>query len=171
MFHISPAQGADLPEIDALLDSGFGPARHNRTAYRLRDGAMPDPALSFVARDGDTLVGSIQCWPIRLCAADGRRLPMVLLGPVVAHAARRGEGIASVLIEAALAGVDNGCGLPVLLIGDEPFYGRFGFGVAGTRQWIMPGPVDRARLLLRWAGAALPALGWIEGKDGLRRAA
>jgi predicted N-acetyltransferase YhbS len=166
-----PAQAFDLPEIDALLDAGFGPARHNRTAYRLRDGATPDPKLSFVARDGATLVGSVQCWPIRLRAADGRAVPMVLLGPVVTDAAQRGQGIASALIEAALAAVDTGCGHPVLLIGDEPFYARFGFCPAGTSQWIMPGPVDRARLLLRWSGAPLPALGWIEGKDGLRRAA
>lgn len=171
MFQILPAQGVDLPEIDALLDAGFGPARHNRTAYRLRDGATPDPALSFVARDGAALVGSVQCWSIRLRAADGRMLPMVLLGPVVTDAGRRGEGVASALIVAALAAVDAGCSLPVLLIGDEPFYARFGFGVAGTGQWIMPGPVDRARLLLRWSGAPLPAVGWIEGKDGLRRAA
>jgi predicted N-acetyltransferase YhbS len=171
MFQILPSQGFDLPEIDVLLDAAFGPARRNRTAYRLRDGAAPDPALSFIARDGAAMVGSVQCWPIRLRAADGRMLPMVLLGPVVTDAARRGEGIASALIETALAVVDGGCKLPVLLIGDAPFYDRFGFCAAATGGWIMPGPVDRARLLLRWTGAPLPLVGWVEGKDGLRRAA
>lgn len=171
MFQILPAQGCDLPEIDALLDAGFGPARHNRTAYRLRDGATPDPKLSFVARDGAALAGSVQCWPIRLRAGDGRLLPMVLLGPIATDAARRGEGIASALIEAALGAVDADRQVPVLLIGDDPFYGRFGFAAAATQRWVMPGPVDRARLLLRWSGAPLPAVGCVEGKDGLRRAA
>lgn len=171
MLTISPALAADLPEIETLLDAGFGPARRNRTAYRLRDGAIPDAALSFTARDGETLVGSIQCWPIRLRGADGRLQPLVLLGPVVTAAGRRGEGIGSSLIEAALAAADGGDPVPVLLVGDEPFYGRFGFAARPTAGWIMPGPVDQARLLLRWAGAPLPVAGWVEGKDGLRRAA
>ena len=171
MFQIFSAQGSDLPEIDALLDAGFGPARHNRTAYRLRDGATPDPKLSFVARDGAALVGSVQCWPIRLRCGDGRMLPMVLLGPIATDAARRGEGIASALIEATVTAIDTHRKAPVLLIGDELFYGRFGFAAKATQRWIMPGPVDRARLLLRWSGAPLPVAGWIERKDGLRRAA
>lgn len=167
---ITAAQATDLPEIELLLDAGFGPARHNRTAYRLRDGAVADPALSFIARDGEALVGSIQCWPIQLRGIDGRRLPIVLLGPVVTAAARRGEGIASRLIDAALAAIDANP-LPVLLIGDAAFYGRFGFSSAATGGWRLPGPVDQARLLLRWSGATLPASGWVEAEDRVRRAA
>jgi predicted N-acetyltransferase YhbS len=170
MFQIMPAQAADLPEIELLLDQGFGPARHNRTAYRLRDAAVPDPLLSFVARDAGELIGSVQCWPIRLRSGDGRMRPMRLLGPVVTLASRRGEGIASALVNAALAAVDR-APVPVLLIGDEPFYGRFGFEAAPTAGWVMPGPVERARLLLRWTGLPLPETGWVEGKDGLRAAA
>ena len=170
MSQIFPAQAADLPDIDLLLDEGFGPARHNRTAYRLRVGATPDPRLSFVARDAGLLVGSVQCWPIRLRCGDGRLLPLRLLGPVVTLASRRGEGIASALVSAALDAIDA-APQPVLLIGDAPFYGRFGFSATGTAGWVMPGPVEPARLLLRWAGPALPAAGWVEGKDGLRAAA
>lgn len=171
MFHIMPAHGADLPEIEVLLDQGFGPARHNRTAYRLREGAVADPRLSFVARDGDRLVGSVQCWAIRLRAGDGGLTPLVLVGPVVTDTAWQGRGIASTLIEAALAALDGTAPAPALLIGDAPFYGRFGFDAAATAGWIMPGPVERARLLLRWSGAPLPQIGWVEGKDGLRQAA
>jgi predicted N-acetyltransferase YhbS len=171
MFQISPAQAADLPEIDLLLDAGFGPARHNRTAYRLRDGATPDPRMSFVARDGAVLVGSVQCWRIRLRTRDGVLIPLVLVGPVVTAAAHRGQGIATALIESALSALDGDGPLPALLIGDAPFYGRFGFDAAATGGWVMPGPVEAARLLLRWSGAPLPAAGWVEGKDGLRRAA
>jgi predicted N-acetyltransferase YhbS len=171
MFQIMPAQAADLPEIELLLDDGFGPARRNRTAYRLRDGATPDPRLSLVARDGKALVGSIQCWPIRLCSSDGMVTPMVLVGPVVTAAAQRGQGIATALIETALSTLDAVSPLPALLVGDAPFYGRFGFDAAATAGWIMPGPVEAARLLLRWSGRPLPPTGRVEGKDGLRRAA
>ena len=143
MFDLLPATPADLPEIELLLDAGFGPARHYRAAYRLRDDAVPDPGLSFVARAGAALVGSIQCWPIRLRAADGRLHPMTLLGPVASAASRRSEGIGSALVVAALIAADN----------------------------LSERPVDPARLLLRWSGAALPTMGWVEGKNGLRRAA
>ena len=171
MFQIFTAVAADLPEIEMLLDAGFGSARRNRSAYRLRDGAAPDLALSFTARDGDTVVGSIQCWPIRLRGTDGRIQPLILLGPVATSAERRGEGIASALIEAALVAVDKAGPTPVFLVGDEPFYGRFGFSMQPAAGWIMPGPVDQARLLVRWTGPALPRAGWVEGKDGLCRAA
>ena len=171
LIQIVPASFADLPEIDALLDAGFGPARRNRTAYRLRDAAAPIPALSFVARDGETLVGSVQCWPLQVRGVSGAALPLVLLGPVVTAADWQGQGIATRLMNAALAVADAQAAPPILLIGDEPFYGRFGFSAAATAGWQLPGPVDRARLLLRGDASALPALGWVEAGDKVRRAA
>ncbi len=171
MIHIAAAQVADLPEIDSLLDARFGPARRNRTAYRLRDGAAPDAALSFVARDGAALIGSVQCWPITLRGAAGSVQPLVLLGPVAVAAAREGQGLASALMRAALAAADALARPPVLLIGDAPFYGRFGFSADATAQWQLPGPVDRARLLLRGSAAGLPRLGWVEPALPARRAA
>jgi predicted N-acetyltransferase YhbS len=171
LIQIVPALAADLAEIDTLLDEGFGPARHNRTAYRLRDHSQPDPMLSFVARDHGKLVGSVQCWPIRLLVGLGTVLPMVLLGPVAVAADRRGEGIASALVEASLASVDAIGAVPILLIGDISYYCRFGFSAEPTAGWELPGPVDRDRLLLRWAGAALPKVGIVEPADASRRAA
>ncbi len=171
MIQIFPAQAADLPEVDTLLDARFGPARRNRTAYRLRDGVLPDPALSFVARDGGGLVGSVQCWPLQLRTAGGAILPLTLLGPVATAADRQGEGIATQLMQAALAAVDAVGAPPVLLIGDEPFYGRFGFSAAATGGWLLPGPVDRARLLLRGHMAGLPDIGWVEPAVTVRRVA
>lgn len=170
MIEIVAAKAADLPEIEALLDARFGPARRNRTAYRLRDAAAPDTALSFVARDGDRLVGSVQCWPLQLRGPGGAILPLTLLGPVASAADRQGEGIATRLMQAALAAVDAAARPPVLLIGDAPFYGRFGFSAAATAGWMLPGPVDRDRLLLRGAADALPAVAWVE-PAGVRRAA
>ncbi|WP_426165306.1 GNAT family N-acetyltransferase [Sandarakinorhabdus sp. DWP1-3-1] len=170
MIEIVTAQAADLPEIESLLDARFGPARRNRTAYRLREGVTADAALSFVARDGDRLVGSVQCWPLQLRSVAGAILPLTLLGPVACAADRQGEGIATRLMQAALRAVDAAARAPVLLIGDAPFYGRFGFSAAATAGWMLPGPVDRDRLLLRGLADALPAVAWVE-PAGVRRAA
>ena len=171
MLHICPATPADDPEITALLDAGFGPARHNRTAYRLREGVSSVSALSFVARDGDTLVGSLQCWPLQLHGIAGTPLPLVLLGPVATTAERQGEGIATRMMNAVLAAADATESPPMLLIGDAAFYGRFGFSAAVTGAWQLPGPVDRARLLLRGDALDLPRAGRVEVRIGVRRAA
>jgi len=170
LIQISPAQAVDMPAIESLLDARFGPARRNRTAYRLRDGASSDPGLSFVARDGDLLIGSLQCWAIALRPVAGALVPLTLLGPVVVAAEHEGRGVASALMRAALAAADAVAAPPILLIGDEPFYGRFGFSAAATAGWQLPGPVDRARLLLR-TDFALPRSGWVEPGRRVRRAA
>ncbi len=169
MFQITFARAADRPEIDALLDARFGPARRDRTAYRLRDGAAPLGNMSFVARNGGRLIGSVQCWPLGLPSLAGAMLPLTLLGPLVTASTHEGQGVGSALIGAALAAADAAA-TPLLLIGDEPFYGRFGFSAAATGGFVLPGPVDRARLLLR-GGADLPAIGWLGPRDGVRRAA
>lgn len=173
LIHISQAQAVGLPETETLLDAGFGPARHNRTAYRLRDAAAPDFALSFIARDAETgaLIGSVQCWPLQLRALNNVIVPLTLLGPVVTAAAYQGKGIATSLMNASLASIDAANCPPALLIGDASFYGRFGFSANATAGWIMPGPVDRERLLLRGIADALPALGWVEPSAAIRRVA
>jgi predicted N-acetyltransferase YhbS len=170
LIDIVAAQAVDLPEIDILLDARFGPARRKRTAYRLRDGMAALPALSFVARGGGVLVGSVQCWPIALSTTAGAMLPLTLLGPLVIAADREGRGIGSALMARVLEAADAVETPPLLLIGDEPYYGRFAFSATRTGEFILPGPVDRARLLLR-GGEDLPALGWLGPRDGVRRAA
>jgi predicted N-acetyltransferase YhbS len=129
------------------------------------------PALSFVARAEGQLVGSLQCWPLQLRGVGGSVLPLILLGPVVTAADWQGRGIASRLLGTALAVADAEAAPPVLLIGDAPFYGRFGFSAAATGGWQLPGPVDRARLLLRGDASAYPAVGWVEAPGLVRRAA
>jgi predicted N-acetyltransferase YhbS len=170
LIDIVAAQAVDLPEIDLLLDARFGPARRKRTAYRLREGMAAIPALSFVARDGGELVGSVQCWPVALSTTAGAMLPLTLLGPLVIAADREGQGIGSALMARVLEAANAADTSPMLLIGDEPYYGRFGFSAARTGGFVVPGPVDRARLLLR-GGEDLPALGWLGPRDGVRRAA
>ncbi|WP_156256677.1 GNAT family N-acetyltransferase [Sandarakinorhabdus oryzae] len=162
MIDIVPLGPQHQPAIESLLDERFGPARHNRTAYRLRERAELLGGFSFVAMDGDQLVGSLQCWPIRLKSVGGSRLPLVLLGPVAVAASREGQGIGSALMRASLAAIDAADSPPVLLIGDAPYYGRFGFSAVATRHWELPGPVDHARLLLRGPTTGLPRIAWVE---------
>ncbi|MFZ4381753.1 MAG: GNAT family N-acetyltransferase [Sandarakinorhabdus sp.] len=162
MIDIVPLAAEHHLAIEALLDQRFGPARHNRTAYRLRDGAYVLPEFSFVAMQGDRLVGNLQCWPVQVRGLSGSRSPLILLGPVAVAADREGQGIASALMRASLTAIDAAAAPPVLLIGDAPFYGRFGFAATATSHWQVPGPVDRNRLLLRGAAANLPRLAWVE---------
>lgn len=170
MFHIAPAAAADAAAIDQLLDDCFGPARRLRTAYRLRDGVQPLAPLSLVARDEAGLAGSIQLWPLQLVHG-GRTTALTLLGPLAVAPSRRLEGVGKALLTEALARADAIETPPIVLIGDEPYYGRFGFIAAPTRGWAVPGPVDRARLLVR-GGSALPITGQLApATERLREAA
>ncbi|WP_181159948.1 GNAT family N-acetyltransferase [Sandaracinobacter neustonicus] len=133
--------------VAELLDLCFGPARQKRTASLLRADAPRIERASFVAVDGDELVGSVECWELEWRHPMGVRR-IALLGPLVSHPGRRGERIGVRLMDLALAELDAQH-LPVMLIGDEPYYGRWGFSARHTGEWLLPGPVDRDRLLLR----------------------
>lgn len=162
MIQIVEAGASDFLAIEQLLDERFGLDRHDRTAYRLRDSVSPILSLSVVARNDEGLIGSAQCWPLRLRCTDGEFLSLVLLGPVVVARAHEGAGLGSALTRAALARADRFGFAPQLLIGDAAFYGRFGFVAGAGDQWHLPGPIDRARLLLRGDTSQFPKLGWLE---------
>lgn len=150
-----------LPErdaaVEALLDRAFGPGRHARTAYKVRGSAAPIRALGFVALDGDDLVGSIQCWPVRFVADGGGRWPLAMVGPVAVDPDRQQGGIGRRLMDAAIAAADaTGRGDALMLIGDPEYYARFfGFSAAATAHWRLPGPFEPRRLLAR--GDAVPS--------------
>ena len=148
--------------IESLLDAAFGTDRHGRTAYRLRSGVDWLPALSFAALADEQLVGSVQCWPVRLTGPAGDHTPLTLLGPVAVDPARQQGGIGQRLTRAALAAIQSRAAPPAMLIGDPGYYGRFGFIAAPTAGWDLPGPFERHRLLvLPTPGVALPALGYV----------
>ncbi|MGQ5701704.1 GNAT family N-acetyltransferase [Sandaracinobacteroides sp. A072] len=154
-MEILPRTAADPDELEQLLDLCFGPGRQRRTASLLRRGAPLIPEASFIAMDDGCLVGSVESH--RLVWQQGRTArPVALLGPLVSHPGRRGEQIGVKLMDKAMAALDQ-LGLPVMLIGDAPYYGRWGFSAAATGQWLLPGPVDRDRLLLRARDATLYA--------------
>lgn len=148
--------------VEDLLDRAFGEDRHARTAYRIRAGMEALDALSFAALDdAEMLVASIQCWPIALLPVEGRPVPLVMVGPVAVLPERQGEGFGKGLMAAMLdaearLAQDTGTSFPQVLIGDEEYYGRWGFTNARTKGWRCPGPYEQHRLLAR--GAALSAM-------------
>lgn len=147
--------------IEELLDRAFGPDRHTRTAYKVREGVEWLPALSFAALDDvDMLVGTIQIWPVALTGPDGRRHPLLMVGPVAVVPERQSEGFGHALMAGMAAALDPKAPLPKVLIGDPEYYERFGFLAAPTQGWSLPGPFDRKRLLVRAANpAVLPSEG------------
>jgi predicted N-acetyltransferase YhbS len=140
---ILPETADDAAEIERLYERTFGPGRFAKTAYRLREGMEHRLELSFTARIGTLLVGSVRLTPIRIGTT-----PALLLGPLTVEPPFRDRGIGVALIMRALQEArDKGHKL-VLLVGDEPYYGKCGFKPIPKKQVEMPGPVDPARLLI-----------------------
>ncbi|WP_424361477.1 GNAT family N-acetyltransferase [Methylocystis parvus] len=149
---------ADFPAREALLDAAFGPGRFLKTCERLREGRKPASGLALVAKDDEgELIATIRLWPI---FAGGRR-PALLLGPLAVAEHARSLGLGAQMIRASLARARALGHRAVLLVGDEPYYRRFGFAQRFTEKLILPGPVERARFL----GLELAA-GALEGAKG-----
>jgi predicted N-acetyltransferase YhbS len=142
-FTILPEAADDALAIERLHERTFGPGRYAKTAYRIREGVSHDPALSFTARIGTLLVGSVRLSPIRI--GDAKAL---LLGPLTVEPPFRSHGIGARLIERALAAAKSAGHHLVVLVGDEPYYARVGFKRIPKGRVSMPGPVDPGRLLI-----------------------
>lgn len=155
MLHLTRETGADHWEVEALYDLCFAPGREALSSYRLRDGVPPVAALSITARDGDgILAGAIRFWPVCVGGA-----PALLLGPVAVHPTRQGEGLGGLLIRDGLHRAADLGWHRVMLIGDAPYYGRFGFSrLNGVK---MPPPTNPDRVL----GTALVPAAW-DGVQG-----
>ncbi len=134
--------------IEALLDASFGADRFQKTAYRLRDGIDSIPELNLVAIEHDehgneVLEGTIRYWPILI----GGTTPSLLLGPIAVAGRLQGGGLGSKMIRMSLNKAIAHGYQSVILVGDAPYYERFGFSRALTLGMQMPGPVDMNRLL------------------------
>lgn len=145
----------DWWEVEALYDLCFAPGRTALSSYRLRDDVAPVGPLCLVLRDETgALVGAIRYWPVRVGG-----WPALLLGPVAVHPIRQGEGLAGILIHESL---DRAAALGharVMLVGDLPYYRRFGF--ARLDGVAMPPPTNPDRIL----GLALVPGAW-DGVSG-----
>jgi predicted N-acetyltransferase YhbS len=139
---IRDERATDVAARECLLDDAFGPTRFAKTCQRLRDGRMPAHRLAFVARDGRRIVGTLRFWNIR--AGD---TPALLLGPLAVAESHRCNGIGSTMIRAGLDRARRLGHRAVLLVGDAPYYERFGFGRRFSEALVMPGPVEDKRFL------------------------
>ncbi len=147
MFRIHPERPTDTAEVEWLLDLAFAPGRTALSSYRLRDGIAPEADLSLVARDGyDTLAGAIRYWRVRVGEAGH---PALLLGPVAVHPTMQGEGLGGLLIVSSLERAASLGWTRAILVGDEPYYRRFGFTREAARALDFPPPTNPDRLLAR----------------------
>ena len=140
---ILPETRGDAPAIERLHERTFGPGRYARTAYRLREQAAHSLDLSFTARVGTLLVGSVRLSPVRIGEAK-----VLLLGPLTVEPPFRDRGVGQALIARALEEARAKGHRLVILVGDEPYYGKCGFKPIPPGRVVMPGPVDPERLLV-----------------------
>jgi predicted N-acetyltransferase YhbS len=141
-FAIRSERAADVVAREALLDACFGANRQARTCQRLRDGRAPTEVLSFLAVPQGRLVGTVRLWHV---SAGGR--PALVLGPLAVDPACRELGIGRALMNHALAEARAGGHGAVILLGDAPYYARFGFSAQTVGGLSLPGPFERDRLL------------------------
>lgn len=142
-FLVRPERTQDVQSINELAMRSFGPGRFSRTAHRIRESAAIVDDLSHIAWVGEELAGSIRFAAIQI----GECSDALLLGPLMVEAKWTGKGCGRALIEKGLELAKAQGFALVLLVGDQPYYERFGFQRIPYGQIQMPGPVDPARLL------------------------
>ncbi len=149
---------SDHDEVEYLFDLSFAPGRQSLSSYQLREGVEPVRSLSMVVRDEvGALIGAIRYWPVKISNTNG-----LMLGPVAVHPIAQGEGIAGELIRLTLHKARDEGWTRVILIGDAPYYSRFGFSRALTLGLEFPPPTNPDRFLgLEFEAGAL---GGLKGK-------
>ncbi|WP_415184162.1 GNAT family N-acetyltransferase [Phaeovulum sp.] len=140
MYQLEQEADADWWEVEALYDLCFAPGRTALSSYRLRDGVAPVRPLCLVLREDGVLAAVIRYWPVRVA---GQRV--LLLGPIAVHPTRQAEGLGGLLMHESLAEARKLGWERVLLVGDAPYYGRFGF--AKLPDVVMPPPTNPDRVL------------------------
>jgi predicted N-acetyltransferase YhbS len=160
MVTIRHERTGDAAAREQLLDVSYGPVRFTKTSERLREGRLPE--LSLVATEGRRIIGTVRLWPV----SAGRGRPALLLGPLAVAPDARKRGVGSALVQRALREAKRHSHGAVLLVGDAPYYARFGFSSEKTGALWLPGPYERHRLL-----AAELAPRALDGAQGLVSAA
>jgi predicted N-acetyltransferase YhbS len=141
-FAIRAERASDAVAREALLDACFGENRQMRTCQRLRDGRAPAEGLALSAVREGRLVGTVRLWHV---SAGG--IPALMLGPLAVEDSSRKLGVGAALMDHALAAATARGHRAVILLGDAPYYARFGFSASKTSELSLPGPFERDRLL------------------------
>jgi hypothetical protein len=141
-FAIRAERASDVVAREALLDACFGENRQQRTCQRLRDGRAPAEGLALSAVQQGRLVGTLRLWHV---SAGGK--PALVLGPLAVDPACQKLGVGAALMNQALAAAEARGHGAVILLGDAPYYARFGFSDRKTGELSLPGPFERDRLL------------------------
>jgi predicted N-acetyltransferase YhbS len=141
---LKPEQPQDAAAVEALLDHAFGPGRFVKVSERVRERAEFAPELSLCAWEDGKLLGVVRMWRVRV----GDQ-PVVFLGPLAVDAGQRKAGLGGLLVVRALHAAEAAGEACVLLVGDAPYFGRFGFDAALAEDVRLPGPVDQRRVLAK----------------------
>lgn len=140
MHELAQETAEDWWEVEALYDLCFAPGRTALSSYRLRDGVDPVRELCLTLRQDGILAAVIRYWPVRV---GGKRI--LLLGPIAVHPTRQGEGLGGILMHESLSRAADLGWERVLLVGDAPYYQRFGFSKLDEVE--MPPPTNPDRVL------------------------
>ncbi|MGD9844456.1 MAG: GNAT family N-acetyltransferase [Variibacter sp.] len=160
MATIRHERSTDIAARERLLDAALGPTRRAKASERVREGRFAADGLSFSAFERGRLVGTVRLWNV--AAGPGR--PALLLGPLAVAPEARGRGTGAQLMARALREARRLGHRAVILVGDEPYYGRFGFSTAKTGGLRLAGPYEQHRLL-----AVELVAGALDGASGLVR--
>lgn len=133
----------DLPDVLALHARAFGPGRFVRTAYRIREGTPPISPYCLLSKVSGELVAAIRFTEVTVGGKPG----VLLLGPLAVEEDYAGLGYGKRLVAEGIERARKAGIKLVLLVGDEPYYGRFGFKRVAPGRIRLPGPADPARVL------------------------
>ena len=163
-FRIDRENPGDVLARERLLDAAMGPDRRKKSSEAIRRNRVPAEGLALVARDeAGRVIGSVRLWNIQAgITPGGRAVPALLLGPLAVDAAHEGKGIGGALMRAAIVEAKKLGHGAILLVGDAPYYERFGFSPEKATTLMMPGPFERHRFL----GVELKE-GWLDGAAGI----
>lgn len=163
-FRIDRENPGDVLARERLLDAAMGPDRRKKSSEAIRRNRVPAEGLALVARDETGhVIGTVRLWNIQAgVTPGGRPLPALLLGPLAVDSAHEGKGVGAALMRAAILEAKKRSHGAILLVGDAPYYERFGFSAEKTKTLMMPGPFERARFL-----ALELKEGWLEGAAGM----
>ena len=163
-FTIEEETPADVVAREKLLDLAMGPDRRTKSSEKLRRNRLPGEGLALVARDPEGhVIGTVRLWNVEAgITPAGTPVDALLLGPLAVDPAHEGKGIGGALMRAAITRAHQRGHGAILLVGDAPYYERFGFFAEKTRALMMPGPTARERFL-----ALELKEGWLDGAAGM----